>query len=154
MLASLLDNDVVQAVGLPLFQFQIPISVTMTIAATRMHRSLVNFATSDMCAPHPSPFFLAHSDRCRFSTHQNFQISGLRFAKPIKQIRAPPIASGSLDPVEIVSVHTVLQQHLTPQMSDRGLSTNVDEEVHQELNGLALDGDVERGELKVTPDID
>ena len=30
-------------------QFQTPIIVTMTIAATRMHRSLVDFATSNVC---------------------------------------------------------------------------------------------------------
>ena len=34
-------------------KFQIPAIVTMTIAATRMHRSLVNFATPVVCAiPH------------------------------------------------------------------------------------------------------
>ena len=43
-------NDAVLSIGNPLFQFQIPTMVTMTIAATRMHRSLVDFATSDQCA--------------------------------------------------------------------------------------------------------
>ena len=139
MLASLTKNDFVQIIGIPLFSFHIPIMVTMTIAATRMHRSLVDFATSDMCAI-LHLFSPAHSDRCQFSAHQNFQSSGVRFAKP-KQIRATPIP---LDPVEI-SVHTILQQHLAPQMRDQGLSTNTDE-VHQEPNGLTLGRDVERGE--------
>ena len=43
--------------------FQIPTVVTMTIAATRMHRSLVDFATSDVCAiPHMYFLWLIMAD--------------------------------------------------------------------------------------------
>ena len=45
-----------------------------------------------------------------------------------------------------ISVSTVLQQHLTLQMSDHGLSTNMDEDVYEGPNGFTLEEDVERGE--------
>jgi len=130
----MLANDVVLSIGTPLYEFQIPTMVTMTIAATWMHRSLVDFATSDMCAILHITSFPAHSDRCRFSVHQNLQTSGLRFAKT-KQIRVTAIP---LDPMG-ASASTVLQQDLTQQMSDHGLSTNTDEEVRQEPNGSTLE---------------
>jgi len=75
------------------------------------------------------------------ATHRNFQTSGLKFAKT-KQIRATPIP---LNPVDS-PVLTVLQQHTTRQVSDRGLSTNMDEGVYKEPNGSTLAEDVARGE--------
>ena len=85
-------------------------------------------------------FCPAHHDQCRFSTHENFQISGLKFAET-KQIRATPIPLNLME----TCVCAVLQQHSTRQMSDHGLSTDMDEDVYEKSNGSTLEEDVERG---------
>ena len=119
-------------------QFQPPTIVTLTIAATRMHRSLVEFATPDVCAILHAFFVLLM--QCHFSMHVNFQISGLRFAGT-NQIRATPSLPNPME----TSVCTALQQHPTRQMSDHGLSTDMDEDIYEEPNGSTLEEDVECG---------
>ncbi|KAN0103988.1 hypothetical protein V8E52_011418 [Russula decolorans] len=79
--------------------FEIPGVIIMTIAATRMHRSLVNFASSDVV--HGSP-----------------KISSLGFAKT-KQTDAP---STIPDRVE-VTIHKAFGQH--PTSSTSGDSTTI-----------------------------
>lgn len=121
--------------------------VTMTIAATRMHRSLVVFTcgSPDRCAILHLYCFPAQYGRCRFSVEEISQTSGLKFSKS-KQTHARPIPP---NPMEI-AVHTLFEQDLT-QMSDHGLSVNTDEEARKrpsgsESSGSSLDEDVERGE--------
>ena len=118
---------------------QIPAVVAMSIAATRMHRSLVDFTCgpSDGCVIlHfiPSP---AHNGHCQCSVHEKFQTSDLKFAKP-KPPHARPIP---IDPLE-TTVDTVSEKEL----SDPDSSINIDTEVHQKQNGSSFDEDVERGE--------
>jgi len=125
-------------------QFDIPTVVTMTIAATRMHRSLVVFATpDDVCVYSLHILCPAHHDQRRFSTHKNFQISGLKFAKT-KQTRATPIP---LNPM-VTSACNVLQQNQTREMTDNGVSTNMGEDVYdsEEPNGSTLEEGIERSE--------
>src|SRR5260221_7677587 len=109
-------------------QVALPTLVTMTIAATRMHRSLVDYATPDVCA-------ILHIFCVRFimtnvvfSTDKNFQISGLKFANP-KPTRATPIPHNPI-------VTSVLQQNQTREMTDNGVSrsTNMGEDVYEEPN--------------------
>jgi hypothetical protein len=125
--------------------FQVPAVVTMTIAATRMHRSLVDFTceSSDGCAILHLYFFPAHYGRCRFSVEDNSQTSGLKFSKS-KQTHARPVPPNPMK----ITVHTIFEQDLT-QMSDHGLSIHTDEEAHKKpsgSSGSSLDEDVERGE--------
>ena len=47
-------------------QLRIPAVVTMTIAATRMHRSLVDFSNPDVCAILHFFFGPAHHDQMSF----------------------------------------------------------------------------------------
>jgi len=82
-------------------------------------------------------FLSAHRDQCRFSAHENFQRSGLKFAKK-KQIRATPVP---LDPMESL-VSPVSLHHTTGQMKNRGLSTNIDEGVYEEPNRSTLQDDL------------
>ena len=122
--------------------FQVPAVVTMTIAATRMHRSLVcfNSGSSDTCAI--LHFFPAQCDRC-LSRPKNVQISGLKFArnKQTHATTAPP------NPLEM-AVCSVFEQHLTPQVIDNDSSINTDGQTHEKRNSLSFgsDVDVERGE--------
>jgi len=104
--------------------FQVPAVVTMTIAATRMHRSLVCFTSGSSETP------------------KNVQKSGLEFARAnhAHSTTTPP------NPME-TAVCSILEQHLTPQV-DNDSSINTDGQTHVKRNGLSLDSDVdvERGE--------
>ena len=125
------------SLGAPLFQM--PTVVTMTIASTRMHRSLVDFATSD-CGLFFNIPFLAH-DRCRFIVNENFQTSGLKLPNT-KHVFTTPI------PLNPTKLRIIFQKHMTRKMHSHGLSTITNEEMHgpQEPNRSALAEDVERGE--------
>ena len=47
----------------------------------------------------------------------------------------------------IIPERIILQEHLVRQMSDHGLSTNTNEEMHEETKRSALDKDVERSDF-------
>ncbi len=89
----------------------------------------------------PHMFSSAHYSRHRFSTHEVFQTSGLKFSKT-QPIRTTPIP---LNPMEI-TVHTVFEQHPSPQVGDHSSSINTDEEVYETLNRSNLDEEVGLGE--------
>ena len=108
------------SLGAPLFQM--PTVVTMTIASTRMHRSLVDFATSD-CALFFKYTFLAHYDGCRFIVNENFQTSGLKLPNT-KQVFTMPI------PLNPTKLRTIVQKHMTRKMHNQGLPTITNEEMH------------------------
>jgi len=74
----------------------------MTIAATRMHRSLVNFASSPEVSQESPP------------------VSDLEFSKT-KSTGTPPTTQGR---IEVVSVHKPFEQHPTGT-SDDDLSTDI-----------------------------
>lgn len=85
--------------------------VIMTIAATRMHRSLVDFASKS-------------SDDCPLLLHSKTK------AKQTHAPQTPP------NPIEI-AVCTIINQHQTPPMGDNNLSINI-EEADKEQNGSGL----------------
>ena len=98
----------------PTQMFQTPMWLTMSIAATRMHRSLVDYTSgsTDMCdtlTPFRSP---THCGQCSFSAQETVQHSKLSDPKS----RQIPAASTSLDRME-VAVHVVSEQHRSRQMS-------------------------------------
>jgi len=104
--------------------FQVPAVVTMSIAATRIHRSLVCFTSGS-------------SER-----HKNVRNSGVEFTSA-KQADATVILPNPMD----MAVCSVFEQHLTPRIYDDS-SINTDSETHEKRGGLShhSDVDVERGE--------
>ena len=93
--------------------FQGPAVVTMTIASTRMYRSLVDFTSGppDACVILQLLFLspvrvTAYHDRCHFSAQGNPQINGLRSMR-IEQTHPTPIV---LNPMKI-SAPPVFEQH-------------------------------------------
>ena len=95
---------------------QTPGLVMMIIAATRMHRALVDFASesSDMYGTLCLLAFLpAQCGRCHLRAHVNVQASSLVFSKT-KQTDAVPT---TLHRIEI-AVDTAFEQHPTAQITD------------------------------------
>ncbi|KAI0279383.1 hypothetical protein BGY98DRAFT_1096206 [Russula aff. rugulosa BPL654] len=85
--------------------FEIPCLITMIVAATRMHRYLIDFASK----PHDLE-------------DQNPQVSKLVFARA-KQTDTTPTTLNRIE----VTVHTAFEQHATPRKSDdcsSDMSTN------------------------------
>jgi len=103
--------------------FQFPTWVTMAVAATRIHRDLVDFAfeSTDTASENP-------------------QNGDLRMAKT-KQAHTPPTPGNRME----VEVHMTFEQHPTLQSTDRDVSISTIDEVHEKPNGLCLDDDVECG---------
>jgi len=100
--------------------FQVPGGVIMVVAATRMHRSLVDFAYTPSAA-----------------MGEGIQTIGLKFAKT-KQSSTTPISHNLIE----IPVHTTLESHLTLQIDNHDSSINTDEDA----SGSSLDKDIERGE--------
>jgi hypothetical protein len=109
--------------------FQVPALVTMTIAATRLHRHLVDFASRSpgetYVVLHCS-VFLVHHGQCRSSGHDNHQASGLACSKT-KRTSAMSIP---------IPVTVDIEHHPTPHTSLSGLSMDTDSEVHN------IEGDI------------
>ena len=104
----------------------------MVIAATRMHRSLVDFTTgsTDMCdtlalsfSPHP------HYGRCLPSANDSFQDSGIAVVKA-KRAHAAQIPLDRMD----VTVHIVSEPRLARQTGDDDSCASVDEQARNEQN--------------------
>jgi hypothetical protein len=101
--------------------FQEPAFITMAIAATRMHRSLVNYTSrpKDVCDPPPIPD-----------------------AKYSNAARRPS------NPME-VAVHVVSEQHwISSQTTDDELGISTDAQVGEKQSSLCRDDDLERGIYK------
>ncbi len=93
-----------------------PSLIVMIIAATRMHRSLVDFAsgsTEMYDALHFLSFFLTQHGLCRFSTRESRPISNLVFSKTKRSDPAPT----ALDRVQVVT-HKAFGQHSTGSKND------------------------------------
>ncbi|KAH9985091.1 hypothetical protein BJV77DRAFT_1071623 [Russula vinacea] len=86
--------------------FETPAVIIMTIAATRMHRSLVNFASVSSDVAHDNP-----------------QLSSLVFSKTKRTDTAPT----ALDRIEVTvqTAVTAIEQHSTGHISDHDSSTIV-----------------------------
>ncbi len=93
-----------------------PSLIVMIIAATRMHRSLVDFAsgsTEMYDALHFLSFILTQHGLCRFSTRESRPMSDLVFSKTKRSDPAPT----ALDRVQ-VATHKAFGQHLTGSKND------------------------------------
>ena len=114
--------------------FQMPWLVTMSIAATRMYRSLSDFLSPDV---YDIPFL---SSLCLlyFSVHSNPHSNG-RNIPVAKAVPAVPTSFTSMQ----VTVHTTREQYPTSQPNDYGTYTRMDGKMH----GPAIDprNDIERG---------
>jgi len=108
------------------YMFDLPAWITMAIAATRLHRSLTDYASSTTDI---------------FSSHGMFQNSGLPPVQGSKQMNSAPV---QMDQME-VAVRMVSEEHGTMHARDDGSSSNIDEQVHGKPNGLRFDDDIERG---------
>jgi len=106
--------------------FRLPAYITMTIAATRLYRSLADFTSS------PNDMSLR--------TRKNLQNSNLEF-QGAKHMNIAPIP---IDRME-VTVHIVSEQHGTPPVMDDSSSIRAGERMHRESNESSSDDDLERG---------
>jgi len=102
--------------------FQLPAVVTMAVAATRMHRSLVHFAHG------PSE-----------AVHKNVQSTRFKFGT----IKPPCTTTISLNPTEMTA-RTVFEQYPTALTGDHDFSIDAAEKGHERPSGF-FDKDVERG---------
>lgn len=116
----------------------------MAIAATRMQRSLVDYA-SKLTDVYGVLFSLAFS--CSLRSMFSSPRDKLQHASPpvpaTKRINA---TSSHMDPME-VSVHIVSEQHGTASMRDGDLCNMIStsDETYDTLNELSSSNDVERG---------
>ncbi|KAH9967687.1 hypothetical protein BJV74DRAFT_799492 [Russula compacta] len=123
--------------------------VTKTIAATWIHRCLVDFGlrASDVYdILHLVPLFFSTAQRGRWysSVRKNNQIG---CPMPvISKTQRPHAAKFPSDRMK-VAVHTVYEQHSTPQSNDRisELYANTEGSVHRNSIRLRLDDEVGRG---------
>ena len=91
--------------------------ITMIIAATRMHRNLIDFASKPprLVGNFFAFLFCPRSwDRYHFREYQNLQVSDLVFART-KQTDTTPTTS-TLNRIG-VTIHTVFEQHPTARKS-------------------------------------
>jgi len=112
--------------------FQVPSPIVMSIVATRMHRSLTDYATE-------STEIVSNSFRKNFPVMKTKQIPG-------------PAVQVSLDPIE-VAVNTAVEWYPAseprPESSQLGSDTDVDEQQDDKLKSIGLvidrDSDLESG---------
>ncbi|KAI0281958.1 hypothetical protein BGY98DRAFT_931789 [Russula aff. rugulosa BPL654] len=98
--------------------FEAPGVIIMTIAATRMHRSLVNFASSDVYDSSLLSFFPTQYSLCRFRKHESPKMSSLAF----RETKWTDTPSTVPDRIEVV-VHKAFGQHLTSSTNDSDSSS-------------------------------
>ena len=115
----------------------------MAIAATRMHRSLVDYApkSTDVYDVLYSLASSGSSRRGRYllSTNKNSQNRHL----PVQEARRTNATSVPSDRME-VAVHIVSELYETQQTREDS-SIGTDEQMHEKLKGLGSYDDVERG---------
>ncbi len=121
--------------------FQMPWLVAMSIAATRMYRSLSDFLCSDVydilfISSAPTMYTERH-----FSLHGNPHSNG-RTIPVAKAVPAVPISFTNMQ----VAVHTTREECLTPQTNGCGTYINMDEKTQS----LVIDpkNDIESGSDK------
>ena len=115
--------------------FEIPTLIVLAICATRMHRSLVDFA-SRSSQVYDFPRFLfspAQCVRCISAQEESHQGTTILFSKTKRTDTAPT----ARDRVEIV-IHTSFEQHPTSLVSGDDSSTvGIGEQVPQTVGGLS-----------------
>jgi len=101
---------------------QPPSWATLTIAATRMHRALVDFASDSTDAFSASAFT----------------------SLPVPEAKRTNAESLPVDCMQ-VAVHVVSEQHGTSEIRDEDSCVTENERTYVKPNGLSRDDDVERG---------
>jgi len=107
------------------YMFELPAWITMAIAATRLHRSLVGLASDT------THVFNSHG----MLHNNNLPVQGT------KHISATPVQMNRME----VAVCIVSEAHVTLHTRGDGSSSNIEEQTHEKPNGLRSDDDVERG---------
>ena len=115
-----------------------PSLIVMTIAATRMHRSLIDFACGfaevyDIL--YFLSFFMLSAAYCRFRTHENRPLSSLVFSKTKRSESAPT----TQDRITM-SVNRASEQRSTGSKNDGDSSTvsSTSEQIPQTTGALDL----------------
>jgi hypothetical protein len=98
--------------------FQQPSYITMAIAATRMHRSLIDFTSRPK--------------------------EGHDIRPPMQDAKCINAASRRTNPME-VSVHVVSEQHRISRTTDDESGISMDERKHDKQSESSRDDDLERG---------
>ena len=106
-----------------------PGMITMTIAATRMHRSLVDYASgfSDVYDTFNLLHLLSYSTRgyrFRVSAQENKKLP--KISAVFSKTTRAQAALNSLDQIEL-TVHTAFEQHTTTQTNDHDSYNNTNE---------------------------
>ena len=124
--------------------FQVPSMTIMTIAATRMYRSLAYFAseTTDMLDILPFLFLQADRSPCLFRVYDSPQTSGRIFPRA----KGTPQARLSVTRME-VTMHTVYEQYPASETSHPSDDswTVVDEQLRHNPLARSSDDILERG---------
>jgi hypothetical protein len=122
--------------------FQLPAVVTMAVAATRMHRSLVHFVHGppEACVIFNFSASPLTMTKCLFRVHKN--VRSTRFFGTIK----PPCTTKtiSLNSTEMTA-RPVFEQYPTALTGNHDFSIDYDEKRRERPSGF-FDKDVERGE--------
>ena len=110
----------------------------MTVAATRMHRSLIDFAsgsTEVYDILHFLSFFMLSAAYCRFRTHENRPLSSLVFSKTKRTDTAPT----TLDQIKM-TVNRAFEQRSTGLKNDGDSATvcSTSEQIPQTTGELDL----------------
>jgi hypothetical protein len=119
--------------------FQPPSWIAMAIAATRMHRSLVDYA-SRLTDVYDVLFSLALS--CSLGSIFSSARDNIKHDSP--PVPATTRTSSHMELME-VSVHVVSEQHGTPSMRDDELCISTSDETYDKPKESNRDDDVERG---------
>ena len=99
--------------------FETPGVIIMTIAATRMHRSLVNFASLDVYGPSLLCFSPAQCSLCHFRIHESPKTSNSVAALAFPKTKRTDAPSTVPDRVEVAD----FELHMTGSTNDSESST-------------------------------
>jgi hypothetical protein len=117
----------------------------MSIAATRMHRALVDFLSSNMYRIHvfPSSPRSLMCDRCHRSAHESPPNDGRTFPKATG---TPVVLRTSFTHIE-VAVNTAYEEYPTTPLTHCGSYTGIgmEEALYGEPRVLSLESDLESG---------
>jgi hypothetical protein len=122
--------------------FSMPALITMSIAATRMYRSLADFVLDDVYGVHSFNCSWTHSGQCLLSRKglDNFQITGgtVPNVKWTTSMTIPP------NQVEVTVNRDTYERWQSPAQTDPYVSfINIDGQLGDNPRGLNLDHDVE-----------
>jgi hypothetical protein len=116
--------------------FQMPLLITLSIAATRLYRSLAEFV-SGSTGMYESPFSFVFSHRSRCSSAQENE-------GDLTTLRATWTPAVHLRPNQInVTVHTIYEQRMASQVSHHSSHIGIDGQLSD--NRLSHENELESG---------